>query len=66
MEYIKDERNKLSFYKNDTDLIIKTRINNLIKNSKNIKQIKLLTNDNSFNHLYNNANKIMKNISRSN
>ena len=61
MEYIKDERNKLSFYKNDTDLIIKTRINNLIKNSKNIKQIKLLTNDNSFNHLYNNANKNMKN-----
>jgi hypothetical protein len=61
MEYIKDERNKLSFYKNDLELIIKTRINNLIQNSKNIKQIKLLTNDNSFNHLYNNANKIMKN-----
>ena len=60
MEYIKDERNKLSFYKNDLELIIKTRVNNLIKNSKNIKQIKLLNNDNSFNHLYNNPNKIIK------
>ena len=60
MDYLKDERNKLSFYKNDIELIIKTRINNLTKSSKNIKQIKLLINDNSLNHLYNNTNKILK------
>ena len=60
MEYINDERNKLGFYNNDIDMVIKKRINHLSTSSKNIKQIKLFSNDNGINQIYNHRNKLLK------
>ena len=62
MEYIHDEKNKLSYYNDDIELIINNRINNINKSTKNIKQINLKNIDNNgFNSIFNNKNKNMKN-----
>ena len=51
MDYIKDERNKLSYYNNDIDLIIKCRIDNMNKCSQNIRKIQLMNIDKEINNL---------------
>ena len=62
MEYIHDEKNKLSYYNDDIELIINNRINNINRSTKNIKQINLKNIDNNgFNSIFNNKNKNMKN-----
>jgi 5'-AMP-activated protein kinase catalytic alpha subunit len=68
LEYINDEKNKLSYYNNDIELIIKNRINNINKKNKNIKNNfnfrkinpKVLKTKKNFNFYYNNQ---LKNIS---
>ena len=62
MDYIKDERNKLSYYNNDIDLIIKCRIENINNSTKNIRQIQLMNSENEINNLFKNKNKNLKNI----
>ena len=42
MDYIKGEKNQLSYFNNDISLVIKNRINNLDKRTKNMKQIQLM------------------------
>ena len=62
MEYIHDEKNKLSYYNDNIELIIKNRINNINKSTKNIKQINLKNIDNNiFNPIFHNKNKNLKN-----
>ena len=62
MDYIKDERNKLSYYNNDIDLIIKCRIDNMNKCSQNIRKIQLMNIDKEINNLYNSKDKNINNI----
>jgi hypothetical protein len=61
MDYIKDERNKLSYFNNDIDLVIKDKINNFNKSHKNIRQIKLMNSEIGINKLFINKNKNLKN-----
>jgi hypothetical protein len=62
MDYIKDERNKLSYYNNDIDLIIKCRIENINNSTKNIRQIQLMNSENEINNLFKNKNKNLKKL----
>ena len=61
MDYINDEKNKFIYFNNDIDLVIQSRIKNINKNSKNIRQIKLMNSENGINKPFNNKNKNLKN-----
>jgi len=61
MDYIKDEKNKLSYFNNDIDLVIKDKTNNFNKSYKNIRQIKLMNSEIGINKLFINKNKNLKN-----
>ena len=61
MDYINDEKNKFIYFNNDIDLVIQSRIKNINKNSKNIRQIKLMNSENGINKPLNNKNKNLKN-----
>jgi hypothetical protein len=61
MDYINDEKNKFIYFNNDIDLVIQSRIKNINKNNKNIRQIKLMNSENGINKLLNNKNKNLKN-----
>ena len=61
LDYINDEKNKFIYFNNDIDLVIQSRIKNINKNSKNIRQIKLKNSENGINKPLNNKNKNLKN-----
>ena len=61
MDYINDEKNKFIYFNNDIDLVIQSRIKNINKNCKNIRQIKLMNSENGINKPLNNKNKNLKN-----
>ena len=61
MDYINDEKNKLSYYNNNFDLIIKNRINNINKSIKSLEQNKLINIEKDINQLFKNKNKNLKN-----
>ena len=61
MDYINDEKNKFIYFNNDIDLVIQSRIKNINKNNKNIRQIKLMNSENGINKPLNNKNKNLKN-----
>ena len=60
--FIKEERNKLSYYNNDIDLIIEYRIGHINKCSQNIRKMQLMNNENEFNNIFNSKDKNLKNI----
>ena len=61
MDYINDEKNKFIYFNNDIDLVIQSRIKNINKICKNIRQIKLMNSENGINKPLNNKNKNLKN-----
>ena len=61
MDYINDEKNKFIYFNNDIDLVIQSRIKNINKICKNIRQIKLKNSENGINKPLNNKNKNLKN-----
>ena len=58
LQYINDEKNKFSYFNNDIDLIIKSRIRNITNNENNIKIIPNLNIEHGFSQTlrYNNNN----------
>ena len=61
MDYINNERNHLSYYNYDIDLIVKDRINNINRSTKNISHISLINIENGINQLFINKNKNLNN-----